>query len=110
MIKVSVVRDGKGFIQQIEVNGHAGYDEYGKDIVCAAISVTAYTAVGAIQKLAGLEEFFSIEDGYIHLSIPFSIPETKRQIVNIILETTVVGFKQVEYKYKKFVKVMDEEV
>ena len=32
----------------IEIKGHALYDKYGKDIVCAAVSATVITTVNAI--------------------------------------------------------------
>jgi NAD(P)H-hydrate repair Nnr-like enzyme with NAD(P)H-hydrate dehydratase domain len=38
MIRVEVVKSSKtGSIKSIELKGHALFDEYGKDIVCAAV-------------------------------------------------------------------------
>jgi hypothetical protein len=37
---------------QIHADGHAGYAEYGKDIVCAAISTIMQTALLGIQAVA----------------------------------------------------------
>ena len=37
MIKVKAVSKGN-YLQKIEIKGHANYDDYGKDIVCAAVS------------------------------------------------------------------------
>lgn len=45
MIKVTVKRD------EIIISGHALYDEYGKDIVCAAVSSTVITTVNGIMKI-----------------------------------------------------------
>lgn len=42
MIKV-VIKD-----KEITISGHAGYDIYGKDIVCAAVSATVITTVNGI--------------------------------------------------------------
>ena len=42
MIKVIVKNDS------ITISGHANYDEYGKDIVCAAVSATVITTVNGI--------------------------------------------------------------
>ena len=42
MIKVNVNKD------VITITGHALYDDYGKDIVCAAVSSTVITTVNAI--------------------------------------------------------------
>ena len=42
MIKVNINKD------VITITGHALYDDYGKDIVCAAVSSTVITTVNAI--------------------------------------------------------------
>ena len=42
MIKV-LIKD-----KSITISGHANYDEYGKDIVCAAVSATVITTVNGI--------------------------------------------------------------
>ena len=42
MIKVVIKNDS------ITISGHANYDEYGKDIVCAAVSATVITTVNGI--------------------------------------------------------------
>ncbi|MFQ8841000.1 MAG: ribosomal-processing cysteine protease Prp [Clostridium fessum] len=34
----------------MEVNGHAGYDEYGKTIVCAAVSVLTVNMANSVEK------------------------------------------------------------
>ena len=42
MIKIVVKND------VITISGHANYDEYGKDIVCSAVSSTVITTINAI--------------------------------------------------------------
>ena len=42
MIKVIIKED------VITISGHANYDEYGKDIVCSAVSATVITTVNGI--------------------------------------------------------------
>ncbi|MDF2524902.1 MAG: cysteine protease [Clostridiales bacterium] len=111
MIKIHIIRDKSGFIWQFEVKGHAGYSKPGTvDIVCAAVSVTAYTAVGSLDELAGIKGCFKEKDGYMLCSIPSDIPSDKKQTVGIILETTLVGFKQIEMEYRRYVTVLEEEV
>lgn len=110
MINIHVVRDRDGFIRQFTVKGHAGYAKAGKDIICSAVSVTAYTAVGALEDLAGIKKCFREKDGYMICSIPENISDQSRQIAGIVLETTVIGFKQIELEYGKYVSVLDEEV
>ena len=50
MIKVSVKKQNNK-VYEIVIKGHAGYDEAGKDIVCAAVSSMAITTVNAIIRL-----------------------------------------------------------
>ena len=42
MIKIEISKD------KITINGHANYDDFGKDIVCAAVSSTVITTVNGI--------------------------------------------------------------
>ena len=50
MIKVIVKkRDNK--ISQIVVKGHANYDTFGKDIVCASVSTMMITTINCINVL-----------------------------------------------------------
>lgn len=110
MINVSIVRDGSGFIWQFTVEGHAEYADQGQDIICAAASVTAYTAVGALEDLAGIKNIYTENDGFFFCSIPEDITEQQKQIAKIILETTVIGFKQIELTNKDLISVLEEEV
>jgi len=45
MIKVNIKQN------RVIITGHAGYDEYGKDIVCASVSSIVITSVNAALKL-----------------------------------------------------------
>ena len=110
MINVNIVRDHSGFIQNFSTEGHAGFDEQGQDIVCAAVSVTAYTAVGALEDLAGIKDCHKVEDGFISCNMPLDITEEQKKTAGIILETMVIGFRQIELGYGEFLKVMEEEV
>ena len=47
MIKVKVEKD-KAKYKKITITGHALYDDYGKDIVCASVSSIVITTVNGI--------------------------------------------------------------
>ena len=47
MIRIHVV-ENNNYIKQITLKGHANYEEYGKDIVCAAVSATYLCTVNGI--------------------------------------------------------------
>lgn len=109
MINVAIVRDKEGFIWEFTIKGHAGYGKYGSDIVCAAVSAIAYTALGALEELAGIKNYTE-RDGYLKCSLPVNIAGDARYRAGIILDAMVIGLKQIEYSYDKFVTVVDEEV
>lgn len=110
MINVNIIRNGEGFIRQIIVKGHAGFAEEGRDIVCAAASVTAYTTAGALEDLAEIKDCFVESHGSMVISLPEEISEKQKNTAGIILETAAIGFKQIELSYSDYISVLDEEV
>jgi uncharacterized protein YsxB (DUF464 family) len=50
MIKIKINYED-GFIKYFKVSGHANYDEYGKDIVCASVSSIVITSINLVLKL-----------------------------------------------------------
>lgn len=109
MINIHIVRDKEGFIREFTVKGHAGFGKSGRDIICAAVSAVAYTAVGALDELVGIKNYTEHE-GYMKCTIPSDVGQDNKPTVRIILETMAIGFKQIEYSYEKYVSVLDEEV
>lgn len=51
----------------ISINGHAGYDESGKDIVCAAVSVLSQTLIRSLEGLTEDRISCEIFPGHIHM-------------------------------------------
>ena len=50
---IRVVIDKKdGYIDGFRLSGHAGYDDYGKDIICSAMSMLAINTANSLQILA----------------------------------------------------------
>ena len=95
-----------GPIRKIIIQGHAGYARHGEDIVCAAASVTAYTAAGALGILCGAPESCAKENsGFFELTAPYFDDQDIAYRADIILETAYIGFKQIEASYSKFLKV-----
>lgn len=109
MINISIIRDKESFIWEFTIRGHAMYARSGKDIVCAAVSAVAYTALGGLQELCGIENY-SDEDGYMKCSLPLDVTQEQKARAGIILDTMVIGLRQIELVYPKFVSVVDEEV
>jgi uncharacterized protein len=110
MININIGKDLAGNIKRFVVQGHSGYAEEGSDIVCSAISAIAFTAVGAIEELIGLKDFFKQRDGFMSCKLDMDISLEFKHDANVIMATAEIGFKQIAYAYPDYVKVMDEEV
>ena len=63
MIKVKIKK--KERIDFIEVKGHANYDEFGKDIVCASVSSIITTTINAIVRIDSNSIDYSANDGVV---------------------------------------------
>ncbi|NLK87682.1 MAG: ribosomal-processing cysteine protease Prp [Clostridiaceae bacterium] len=110
MIRIVISRNSAGSINSMKIDGHSGYAEEGSDIICSAVSVTAYTAAGALDELAGLKGCYSEGSGHMTIRLPDGLNAKQAETAAVIMETTAIGFKQIEHSYGRYVSVMDEEV
>ena len=100
MIKVTIKKEN-GIIVNIKMTGHAKYDEYGKDIVCAGVSSALITSVNAC---------LSFDKNCINYKYnPFLLENIKKdKITNTLLENLYNMLKGIESEYKDNIKVKEE--
>ncbi len=115
MIKVRIFRDKSNYIKKYTISGHANFDEHGKDIVCAAISVLSQTALISLVKVCGLKEEsidYSInhKTGFLDVNLPRNIDKPILENTQIVLNTMIIGIKSVIESYPKHVTLQDMEV
>ena len=101
MIKVLVKKE-KNNIKKITMNGHANYDDYGKDIVCAAASSIAITTINAILEINKDWIDYSLKE---ELTI---IVKEKNEILNKLIENMVNMLKELEKDYQKNIIIKEE--
>ena len=97
MIKVNIKKN------HIEIKGHAMYDDYGKDIVCASISSIAITTVNSILKLDKKALKYREKDGFLIIDVLKESEQTNTLILNMI-----ELIKELEKEYPKNIKVNEE--
>ena len=101
MIKVHIKKKDN-MIVQIQLNGHAGFADYGKDIVCAGVSSILTTTVNAI--LMFDESSIEIEE-----KDDFIIKVKKKdEITEKLLENMILLFQELESAYPKNVKLKED--
>lgn len=110
MINIDVIRDKSRAIIGFEIKGHACFDISGKDIVCAAVSAIAYTALGGLKNVAEIEFHYTEQEGKFECCLISTDDFEKKNKASVIMETTFIGFKQIEKAYSKNVRVVDKEV
>ena len=108
MIRVLVVRADDNTIKMFDVVGHSGYDVHGRDIVCAAVSVTAFTAAGALEELAGVAGSYSEGSGHMRIELKDDVETPKKLVAETIMNTAYIGFKQIEKSYSRYLFVEEK--
>ena len=91
-------------IKEIEISGHAEYDESGKDIVCAAVS-TAIIVTANAAELLNLKHTFKlwIDEGYFRLEVLEKNDTLNKLLIN--LEYTLFDLEQ---QYPNYIKNQKE--
>ncbi|NLY19488.1 MAG: ribosomal-processing cysteine protease Prp [Clostridiaceae bacterium] len=109
MIQAVIFKNSNGEIQGFKIKGHAGFDRPGRDIVCSAVSAVVYAALGGLDELAGFRNFTE-KDGLIICYVPENLSAGQLETTDIILKTMVVGLRQIEAGYDKYIRIRYEEV
>lgn len=101
MIKV-IIKRKENIIKSIELSGHAKYDEYGKDIVCAGVSSMLTYMVNAC--LMFNSDSVNYEEGKV-----FILTNLKEDnITNTLLENFYNLIKELSINYKDNIKIKEE--
>ena len=101
MINIKLKKENN-IITELKISGHAKYDEYGKDIVCAGVSSALITTVNACLRFDEDSIEFNEENNFFLRNIK------KDEITNILLENLVEVLKSIQDKYKENIKVKEE--
>ena len=94
------------------VSGHTGYDNYGKDILCSAVSSITQSACLGIVKVLKINAVIKKDDkkGYLKFELPKNLSEQEIQDAQIILKTMHLSLKDLLSSYSDYIKleVQDE--
>ncbi len=90
-------------INGFEIKGHSGFADFGRDVVCSAVSSAAYLTVNTVTDVicAKCDQLFN-NDGYMKILIDRSDCEKCSDLFN--------GFKlhmlQLSEQYSKYIKII----
>ncbi len=84
------------------VSGHSGYDEAGKDIVCAAVSTAVGFAVSLLERVGKDVRVKTDEENAV---VSLRLSPTRQS--DLIIETFLAQMQDVEAEYGEFLSVAE---
>ena len=99
MINIDLLINKKDEIVGFEIEGHAEYDEYGKDLVCSAVTILAYSCVNSLDKYTDGVNF---SDDEITMSVCIDYPNRDTEV---IFEYFKTGIETLLGNYSSYVKL-----
>ncbi len=101
MIKVNI-KNKNGKVYEIVVKGHAGYDDYGKDIVCASVSTMMITTVNNIISLDDSINYVE-DEGLLKVTI-----KEETEINQKLLNNVIMMLEELKSQYPKNIEIRNE--
>ena len=105
MTTITITKASDGIYKWIECNGHAGFAEYGEDIVCAASSATILTSINAILLISRESIDVKQNNNNIDLTIIEEDINTMKLIDNML-----ASLKSIQNDYPKNIEIIEEEI
>jgi len=109
MVEVRFLQTASGRLIGFLVTGHANARHarsdrpHGKDIVCAAVSALSITAANALKKVAGIDVYQNVDDGFLDIQLPKRLSGKQKYDADIILRTARLGLRQIADQYPRHV-------
>ena len=104
MTTVTFHKTKSGEYKSFTCKGHAGFYDYGKDIVCASISVLVINTINSLEEI--VHEQISVESdeesGMITCKFEVPLQETSK----VLVDSLVLGLTQIVKQYgEKYCKL-----
>ena len=96
-------RIGEYGIESVKVSGHADSGEYGKDIVCAAVSSATIMVANTITDVLKVDCKINCKDGYLSIKL-----KEKSSIASDVLEGLRLHLTELSKEYSQYVTVTNE--
>lgn len=107
-IKVKRTNAGSSIIREVVISGHALYDDYGKDIVCAAVSAVSINLINAVEALVGIPLKTEQGDGLLVCYVPELQDAQVNERVQLLMETLVYSLESIAKAYPSFVTISEQ--
>ena len=105
MTDIKFFKNGNVFVGFV-CSGHTGYDEFGKDILCASLSgMIQMTALGIKNLCGNVKITRKDNDGYIKVELPKNTAQVKLDKAQVLFDTLYLGLKDLKQGYSKYISM-----
>jgi len=106
MIKIKFYVQGDNFVG-LDCTGHAGYAEYGSDIVCASISTLTQALALGLTKVLGLPIHYKVDedDAKLEIRLPKEISKKKFEESQVLFKSTYLAIEDFCDGYPENIKM-----
>ena len=109
MTTITIYQDHEKAPVGFSTKGHAGFGDYGNDIVCAAISVLVINTINSIESFTDCA--FSAEADENSGNIEFHLKGEAEPDAVLLLRSMILGLQSIQNDYgKKFLRLHFKEV
>ena len=105
MTQITIYRNQNRDVERFTCTGHAGYSEYGTDIVCASISVLVINAINSIETFTSVA--YVCEADEETGDIDFRFTEEISPDASLLIESMILGLKEIQNDYGKKFLILD---
>ena len=95
MITAVIYKNSGDDIFGFRISGHAGYDRYGRDIICAAVSALSINTINSIEKFT-MDRFAAEQsDG----NLKFKLVTNNAPEPQLLLKSFILGLESIRETY-----------
>ena len=109
MITVTFHKTKSGEYRSFTCSGHAGFDAYGKDIVCASVSVLVINTINSLEEIVHEKITVKTDEDKGLIACEFASPLQEGS--KLLIDSLILGLSQIVKQYgKKYCKLEFEEI
>ena len=97
MITITIYQDQKGKTTGFNCIGHAGYADYGNDVVCAGVSALVINTVNSLEILTKAK--FDISDNSKTGELNVKLAQPAKDDVALLIDSMILGLKGIQKDY-----------
>lgn len=97
MIQIDVKKSDCDNIIGFRISGHAGFSEYGKDVVCAGVSVLVINCINSIEKFSDTK--FDLHQSERDGIIDFTCKTPLDEPAVLLMKSMFLGLQEIQDTY-----------